>query len=108
MPIQVTHLTEQDIRGAIECIQIAFAEDPHNKWIFDGREAFSIKRNSVSLGYRCRWGMQYALFHVAKDTDDHSGKVLGVACWLAPSDPFASQTWRDYVGSWWLWSSRSR
>ncbi|EME47509.1 hypothetical protein DOTSEDRAFT_41907 [Dothistroma septosporum NZE10] len=103
MPIEVTQLTEKDIPGAIECIQIAFAGDPYNKWIFNDQHKFSLQRNSVSLGIRCRWGMKYALFHVAKDTNDASGKVLGVACWLAPSNPFAPQTWSDYFGSWQLW-----
>ena len=103
MPIKVTDITEQDIPGAIRCIQDAFAEDPYNHWVFNDRKSFSLRRNSVSLGIRCRWGMHYAIFNVAKDTDDPESKVLGVACWLPPSNPFAPQSWSDYLGSWKLW-----
>ncbi|SMR47253.1 unnamed protein product [Zymoseptoria tritici ST99CH_3D1] len=103
MPIEVSSLAEGDIPGAITCIQDAFATDPYNNWIFNDRDKFSLERNSTSLAIRCRWGMRYALFHVAKDTADPSGKVLGVACWMAPSNPFAPQSWSDYWGSWWLW-----
>jgi len=103
MPIQVTKITEQDIPGAIKCIQEAFAEDPYNHWVFNDRKTFSLKRNSASLGIRCRWGMAHALFHVAKNSDDSSDKVLGVACWLPPCSSDESQTWSDFFGSWWLW-----
>lgn len=103
MPIEVTSITDNDIPGAVKCIQDAFADDPYNRWVFNDRRKFSLKRNSVSLGIRCKWGKQYAIFDVAKETNDPEGKVLGVACWLAPSNPFAPQTWSDYWGSWWLW-----
>lgn len=33
MPIKVIQLEEKDIPGAIQCIQVAFAEDPYNNWI---------------------------------------------------------------------------
>lgn len=52
--------------------------------------------------------MSYALFSVAKDTDDPSGKVLGVACWLSPRDPSAPQTWSEWYGDWWLWLMQGR
>ena len=107
MPIKVTPLTEPDIPGAITCIQQAFEHDPYNNWVFD-KKNFSFERNSVSLGIRCRWGMSYALFSVAKDTDDPKGKVLGVACWLAPRNPAAPQSWSDWVGDWWLWAMQVR
>lgn len=105
MPIQVSQITEQDIPGAITCIQRAFADDPYNHWVFD-RTTFSKDRNAVSLGLRCRWGMNHALFHVAKDSDDPHGKVLGVACWLPPSHPTTIQSWYDWVGGWQLYFSQ--
>ena len=37
MPIQVTALTEPDIQGAITTIQLAFADDPYNHWVYDDR-----------------------------------------------------------------------
>jgi hypothetical protein len=37
MPIQVTALTEPDIQGAITTIQLAFANDPYNRWVYDDR-----------------------------------------------------------------------
>ncbi|KAK5133303.1 hypothetical protein LTR08_007828 [Meristemomyces frigidus] len=102
MPTQVLPLTEEDIPGAISCIQRAFADDPYNHWVFD-RSTFDSNRNAVSLGIRCRWGMKHALFHVAKDSDDAESKVLGVACWLPPRSPSAPQTWTEWGGEWWLW-----
>ena len=107
MAIKVTSLTEPDIPGAVTCIQQAFEHDPYNNWVFD-KDNFSLKRNSESLTIRCRWGMKHAIFNVAKDTDDSSGKVLGVSCWLPPSNPFASQSWTDYFGAWWLWTMQVR
>ncbi len=107
MPIKVTEITEADIPGAVTCIQQAFEEDPYNHWVFD-KANFSQKRNSVSLTIRCKWGMQYALFYVAKDTDNPTGKVLGVACWLSPRDPHAPQSWSEYAGDWWLWAMQVR
>lgn len=101
MPIEVSPIVESDIPGAVECIQKAFKGDPYNEWVF--AENFSLKRNSVSLGIRCRWGMHHALFTVAKDTSDPSGKVLGVACWMPPHDAGEPQSWHDWLGEWWLW-----
>jgi GNAT superfamily N-acetyltransferase len=108
MPIEVTPLSEADIPGAIACIQNAFSEDPYNNWVFNDRKNFSLQRNSASLSIRCRWGMRYALFHVAKDTEDDTGKVLGVACWMSPKNPHAPQSWSDYWGDWWLWLEQVR
>lgn len=107
MPIEISPIKEDDIPGVVTCIQRAFEKDPYNNWVFDQKN-FSFKRNSVSLGIRCRWGMKYALFFVAKDTEDKEGKVLGVACWLAPSNPFAPQSWSEWFGDWWLWSMQVR
>jgi hypothetical protein len=36
--IEISRLTEEDIPGAIEAIQQAFAEDPYNRWIYNVRE----------------------------------------------------------------------
>ena len=107
MPIKVTPLSEPDIPGAVSCIQKAFENDPYHHWVFS-RSDFSVERNSVSLSIRCRWGMKYALFSVAKDSSDRSGKVLGVACWMAPSNPFKKESWGDYFGSWLLWAEQVR
>jgi hypothetical protein len=35
--ILITPLQEKDIDGAIDTIQLAFAEDPYNLWIYDDR-----------------------------------------------------------------------
>jgi len=107
MPIEVTQITEEDFLGAVTCIQQAFKDDPYNHWVFD-QKSFSYTRNAVSLGLRCRWGMHHALFHVAKDTSDPSGKILGVACWLPPSQPGSPESWFDWMGSWQLWLSQIR
>jgi GNAT superfamily N-acetyltransferase len=65
---------------------------------------FSLARNRVSLGIRCRWGMQHALFYVAKDSaGSNPDRVIGTAMWMSPSNPFAAQSWSDYFGSWTLW-----
>lgn len=102
MPIQIFPLTPTDIPSAVHCIQAAFADDPYNHWIFH-RENFSLARNTHSLSIRCKWGIEHALFHVAKDTSDSEGKVLGVACWLPPSNAKEPQTWKSWFGDWWLW-----
>lgn len=107
MPIKVTPITEADIPGAVTCIQRAFEDDPYNHWVFD-KKNFSLKRNSVSLSIRCRWGMKHALFDVAKDSDDKSGRVLGVACWLPPQELGTPQSWDEWLGDWWLYLSQVR
>jgi hypothetical protein len=53
MPIQVTSLTESDIQGAITTIQLAFADDPYNRWVYDDRS----KVNSLDLSLFSSWGM---------------------------------------------------
>jgi hypothetical protein len=45
MPLEVTPLSEADIQGAITTIQLAFAEDPYNLWVYDDRS----KVNYLSL-----------------------------------------------------------
>ena len=39
MPITITPLTEADIPSAIETIQLAFADDPYNRWVYNDRSA---------------------------------------------------------------------
>ncbi|KAB8360948.1 hypothetical protein FH972_024680 [Carpinus fangiana] len=111
MPIQITVMRESDIEGAVTCIQEAFADDPYSRWIFDTPSTFNPSRNRASLRTRCRWGMRYAIFHVAKDTSTSTpDRVLGVACWLAPNlaTLAAPTTWSDWftlqISSWSLWS----
>ena len=38
MAITVTALKEEDIPGAITAIQVAFADDPYNLWVYSDRE----------------------------------------------------------------------
>ncbi|KAI1816810.1 acyl-CoA N-acyltransferase [Poronia punctata] len=100
MAIHVSPITERDIPGAVAAIQEAFADDPYNNWVFD-KSKFDRKRNAVSLGIRCRWGMRNGLFHVAKE--EGSDDVLGVACWLRPELAGQPQTWYDWFEGWRLW-----
>ncbi|THV66618.1 hypothetical protein D6D28_08195 [Aureobasidium pullulans] len=102
MPVEITRMVENDIDGAVDCIQKAFAEDPYFAWVFP--KDFSPARNRVSLGIRCRWGLEHALFYVAKDPSSSTpSHILGVACWLAPTDPSAPQSWKSWFGDWSLW-----
>ncbi|KAK8100507.1 hypothetical protein PG999_010881 [Apiospora kogelbergensis] len=100
MPIRVTALTEADVPGAVRAIQVAFADDPYNNWVFD-KANFSTQRNAVSLAIRCRWGMRNGIFHVAKE--EGSDQVLGVACWLKPQTAGKPQSWADWLEDWRLW-----
>lgn len=34
MPIKVTRMKHEDIDGAIDTVQQAFADDPYNNWIY--------------------------------------------------------------------------
>ncbi|TIA75228.1 hypothetical protein D6C83_00338 [Aureobasidium pullulans] len=102
MPVEITRMVENDIDGAVDCIQKAFAEDPYFAWVFP--KDFSPARNRVSLGIRCRWGFEHALFYVAKDPSSSTpSRILGVACWLAPTDPSTPQSWKSWFGDWSLW-----
>ncbi|KAK6006393.1 hypothetical protein QM012_006803 [Aureobasidium pullulans] len=68
------------------------------------RTKFSPARNRVSLGIRCRWGLEHALFYVAKDPSSSTpSRVLGVACWLSPCNSSAPQSWKSWFGDWSLW-----
>ncbi|KAH0287905.1 hypothetical protein M436DRAFT_45210 [Aureobasidium namibiae CBS 147.97] len=102
MPVEITRMVESDIEGAIDCIQKAFAQDPYFAWVFS--ENFSPARNRVSLGIRCRWGLEHALFYVAKDPSSSTpSRVLGIACWLPPANASAPQSWKSWFGDWSLW-----
>ncbi|MCJ1447840.1 MAG: hypothetical protein MMC23_008352 [Stictis urceolatum] len=107
--IAVTSIAPSDIPGAIECIQQAFADDPYANWVFD-RKAFSRARNCVSLKIRCEWGIQNALFHVAKDegaeTEEERQRVLGVAMWMRPKKKGQVESWGKWWQGWVLWGKQ--
>lgn len=104
MPIEITPITHADIPGAIDCIQVAFDEDPYNNWVFDKRPGkFNKARNYASLKAKCDWGMNNALFYVAKDTDDKSNDILGVSMWMKPRNVDEPETWAEWVDGYVLW-----
>ncbi|KAJ4355411.1 uncharacterized protein N0V89_003427 [Didymosphaeria variabile] len=41
-------MTEEDIDGAIDTIQQAFADDPYNNWIYPDRSKIDLTRNRAS------------------------------------------------------------
>ncbi|KAL2796038.1 acyl-CoA N-acyltransferase [Aspergillus keveii] len=104
MVIKVYPLTEKDIPGAIEVIQVAFAEDPYFRWVFDEKN-FNKIRNYGSLEARCLWGIKNAIFHVAKEESGPEGPegILGVSCWLPPHPPSQPETWASWYEGWVLW-----
>ncbi|MCJ1308264.1 hypothetical protein MMC25_001917 [Agyrium rufum] len=106
--ITVLSLAYNDIPGAIDSIQLAFADDPYNKWIYPDRAAFSAARNRVSLGIRCMWGIENAMFFVAKDlgaaTASERNRVLGIAMWMPPSKVGNPLSWNQWYQSWLLWA----
>ncbi|RAL07654.1 GNAT family N-acetyltransferase [Aspergillus homomorphus CBS 101889] len=112
MAIEVVPLTEADIPDAIEIIQSAFAEDPYFKWVFDANN-FNKARNHDSLAVRCRWGIDNAIFQVAKETPPYPGdngdattapasRVVGVSCWLPPHAPSEPESWYTWSQGWLL------
>ncbi|KAL2005498.1 hypothetical protein VTN00DRAFT_2709 [Thermoascus crustaceus] len=124
MAIEIVPLTERDIPGTVECIQQAFAEDPYFLWVFDPSK-FNKQRNSDSLTARCLWGINNALFYVAKETSSDTTattegegssnpasssssssaaqqQVLGVSCWLPPHPASVPETWYSWFQSWLL------
>lgn len=46
---------------------------------------------------RCKWGINNALFQVAKESD---GPILGVSCWLAPHPATQPESWYSWFQSW--------
>ncbi|KAL5366116.1 thioesterase-like superfamily-domain-containing protein [Aspergillus floccosus] len=98
---------QADIPGAIEVIQQAFADDPYFKWVFDSSK-FNKQRNHDSLAARCLWGINNALFYVAKETPPSAGsstssRVVGVSCWLPPHPAAAPESWYSWAQDWTLW-----
>ncbi|KAL5342293.1 acyl-CoA N-acyltransferase [Aspergillus crustosus] len=117
MTITVHPLTKADIPEAIDIIQQAFAEDPYFRWVFD-EKSFNKVRNYGSLEARCLWGIENAIFQVARDTEIaassstgpestdkeiEKGKIVGVSCWLAPHPPSQPESWHSWAQSWILW-----
>ncbi|GIJ83828.1 hypothetical protein Asppvi_002658 [Aspergillus pseudoviridinutans] len=103
MAIEVVNLTEADIPEAIEVIQRAFADDPYFKWVFNPA-TFNKQRNYGSLEARCRWGINNAIFQVARERDgnDSPSRVLGVSCWLPPHPAAEPESWYSWAQSWLL------
>ena len=104
MRIEIHPITSADISSAVECIQLAFADDPYHMWAFDTRPGkFNKERNFASLKAKCEWGMRNGLFFVAKDTDDKEGVVLGVSMWMKPRNINQKQTWGEWIDDQILW-----
>ncbi|RHZ64258.1 GNAT family N-acetyltransferase [Aspergillus thermomutatus] len=109
MAIEVVNLTEADIPAAIEVIQQAFADDPYFKWVFNPAK-FNKQRNYGSLEARCRWGIDNAIFQVAReipspgksDGNDTPSRVLGVSCWLPPHPASEPESWSSWAQGWLL------
>jgi len=111
MSVDIVPLCKADIPGAVECIQQSFADDPFFIWAFDDPSKFNKERNQASLTARCLWGIENALFYVAKESSsDKSGSssssppssssqgqnILGVSCWLPPHPPSEPQSWHAW------------
>ncbi|KAF7594686.1 hypothetical protein BBP40_008579 [Aspergillus hancockii] len=104
MAVEVVPLTEADIPGAIEVIQKAFADDPYFQWVFDPSQ-FNKERNCDSLAVRCLWGINNAVFHVAKETivadspdqqRSATSRIVGVSCWLPPHTASQPESWYSW------------
>ncbi|KAK2755109.1 hypothetical protein FQN54_006638 [Arachnomyces sp. PD_36] len=123
MAVEIVPLSKEDIPGAVECIQVAFAGDPYFSWVFNDPSKFSKERNVASLTTRCQWGINNALFYVAKQTDDQptssgssdsdhsedlkrqttqSSRIIGVSMWLPPHPPAEPESWYSYFQNWLL------
>ncbi|KAK2871759.1 hypothetical protein FQN49_002856 [Arthroderma sp. PD_2] len=129
MAIEIRRMTEEDIPGAIECVQTGFADDPYFRWVFDPSK-FSKARNDASLTNRCLWGIKNALFYVARevppsscgtldqkepeDPNEQTGllrdtaspsspaRVVGIAMWLLPQPRSKPDSWFTYFQTWLL------
>ncbi|KAN0086653.1 Acyl-CoA N-acyltransferase [Elaphomyces granulatus] len=104
--LQIERLTEQDIPGAIECIQVAFEDDPYFHWAFNDLTKFNKARNKCSLTARCLWGINNALFYVAKEVSGPPSapisRIIGVSCWLVPHPPSVPESWYTRYQNWLL------
>lgn len=126
MPIQIIPISADDIPGAARCIQKAFKHDPYFQWVFDSAhvknhhsclmacqpsesipnssEQYNLDRNLSSLTLRCEWGLQNALFYVAKDPDAADAHhVLGVSMWLPPRPASEPESWASFLSDRLLW-----
>ncbi|EXJ94220.1 hypothetical protein A1O1_02613 [Capronia coronata CBS 617.96] len=108
MGIEIRPIQPEDIPSVVECIQLAFADDPYHQWAFDTRPGkFNKERNFASLKAKCEWGMRNALFYVAKDIDAGAdAPVLGVSMWMKPRPADGvgdKQTWSEWLDDYILW-----
>lgn len=105
MPVEIVPMRPADIPSLVDCIQVAFEDDPYFTWAFDTRPGvFNKARNYASLKARCEWGMRNALFYVAKDTDSEDPeRVVGVSMWIKPRRSDAPQSWSEWVDDYVLW-----
>ena len=105
MAIEITPIRPSDIPSTVECIQVAFDDDPYNKWAFDKRPGkFNKERNFYSLKAKCEWGIKNALFYVAKDTlSADPDQVVGVSMWVKPRNASEPQTWGEWWDEYVLW-----
>jgi GNAT superfamily N-acetyltransferase len=105
MPLEITPIKPSDIASAVDCIQVAFDDDPYANWVFDKRPGkFNKERNFHSLKAKCEWGMKHALFYVAKDTDStNPDQVIGVSMWMKPTKTDKAQNWEEWWDDYVLW-----
>ncbi|BAE56876.1 unnamed protein product [Aspergillus oryzae RIB40] len=62
---------------------------------------FNKQRNYDSLAARCLWGINNALFHVAKETGENGvDRVVGVSCWLPPHAASEPESWYSWCQGW--------
>ena len=102
--ITITPLTYPYIPAAARVIQLAFDADPYNNWAFDKRPGkFDWERNLASLRVKCEWGIERALFYVAKIEGKDGDEVVGISMWSPPSSTDTTQSWRDWYYDRLLW-----
>lgn len=76
-------------------------------YLYTDCNQFSHERNRASLTVRCKWGIENALFHVAKDPESNEpNKVLGIAMWMPPKPVDQLQTWKEWYEDWKLWANQ--
>jgi len=70
--------------------------------IYNEPSKFDAARNRYSLGLRCQWGIDNALFYVCRDSAEPKN-VLGTAMWIPPTPVSEPQSWSLYLSYWKLW-----
>jgi len=109
-------MTQADIPAVVECIMTAFADDPWFQWIYDDPAKYSKERNITSLTSRVLWGLNNAMFYVAKETppsleqtpplpgqsEQQASRLVGVSMWLHPEPPSEPESWYSYFQHWLL------